>query len=207
MTSLLSFLCLSSTGQESPWGSFFQNAALGSFWAQQWNKKPLQEYLPKISLARCPRKLLAARTTAHKPCRAWRGKFSNALRKEALGSAPPAWVYSACLIAEILPLKAQVDHLSQNGNINLKWTLQTYPRFTPGFQADRKRGKRLYQIIYTDLRLIWKESKIPGHLLTWVPWNNQRTTLTWADWGLTDCALICSSPKTVNRKGAIRNPY
>ena len=108
MTSLLSFLCLSSTGQESPWGSFFQNAALGSFWAQQWNKKPLQEYLPKISLARCSRKLLAARTTAHKPCRAWRGKFSNALRKEARGSAPPASVYSACLIAEILPLKAQV---------------------------------------------------------------------------------------------------
>jgi len=55
----------------------------------------------------------------------------------------------------------------------------------PGWQ---KTCKRLYQIIYTDLRLIWKESKIPGHLLTWVPWNNQRTTLTWADWGLTDCA-------------------
>ena len=73
MTSLLAFLCLSST-QESPWGSFFQNAALGSFWAQQWNKKPLQEYLPKISLARCSRKLLAASTTAHKPCRARRKK-------------------------------------------------------------------------------------------------------------------------------------
>ena len=50
--------------------SFFQNAAPGSFWAQLWNKKPLQEYRPKISLARCSRKLLAASTTAHKPCRA-----------------------------------------------------------------------------------------------------------------------------------------
>ena len=71
MTSLLAFLCLSRlTGQESPWGSFFQNAALGSFLAQQWNKKPLQEYRPKLSLARCSRKLLAASTTAHKPCRA-----------------------------------------------------------------------------------------------------------------------------------------
>ena len=125
MTSLLAVLCLSRTGQESPWGSFFQNAALGSFWAQQWNKKPLQEYVPKISLARCSRKLLAARTTAHKPCRAGPkkslGRCGRARFGLGVGSfllarcfrklsapAPPAWVYSACLIAEIFPLQVQV---------------------------------------------------------------------------------------------------